>query len=88
MAADRVPEEAMQQEEGPLVPRTKRNGERTSWRERTAERMVGVRTLIMGCQTITLIVYSPLTPSVCLDVYSRRNQRIWLPPPLAALSWR
>lgn len=37
-------------------------------------RVVGVRTLIMGCQTIMLIVYSVLTPSVCLHVYSCRLQ--------------
>lgn len=37
--------------------------------------VVGVRTLIMGCQTIMLIVYSALTPSVCLYVYSYRLQR-------------
>lgn len=28
----------------------------------------------MGCQTIMLIVYSVLTPSVCLHVYSYRLQ--------------
>lgn len=32
--------------------------------------LVGVRTLIMGCQTIMLIVYSVRTPAVCLDVCS------------------
>lgn len=37
-------------------------------------RVVGVRTLIMGCQTIMLIVYSALTPSVCLYVYPYRLQ--------------
>lgn len=38
--------------------------------------VVGVRTLIMGCQTIMLIVYSVLTPSVCLHVYSCRLCRL------------
>lgn len=43
----------------------------------------------MGCQTIMLIVYSVLTPSVCLHVYSHKlqaNSRFPSSRPLSSFS--